>query len=295
MNNNNINNLTLNNSTNMEIESEEIENYWSGFLEGVKNTAKESSTEKFLKSRSIYFNLDTFHPDDRKIIKENSTFERGCFDSCGEFQLNQRNVPSIYCKPINIDLNGNEAFIFLDKIYGKIANDFNKEMISSKKMLYDPDYLLLFKKISFNNPGVNYPIEDPIIEFKKLDTNAIAPKKVYITDAGYQLEVIKKIRSKGKSVLYDTGLYIKLPFNYYADIVPIKNLFEETKHTFSNGGNFILEMGPCDEDENTPKKPLLIELTKLNSATKDLKLPFLIGSFIPKLRQHFFLKEINMD
>ena len=291
MNNNNILNLNLN--TLMEAEHEEIENYWAGFFEGVKDTEKELSTKQFLKSRSIYFDVNTFHPDDIKSIKENSIFERGCFDACGEFQLDKRNIPSVFCKPINIDLYGNKAFIFLDKLYGKIASDFNMELISSKNKLYDPDYLLLFKKISFNNPGAaSFPVEDPIIEFKKLDSNAIAPKKSFISDAGYQIEVIKKIRSKGKTILYDTGLYIKLPFNYYADIVPIKNLFEETKHSFSNGGNFILEMGPNDEDENVPKKPLLIELTKLNPSTKDLKLPFLIGTFIPKLRQHFFLKEI---
>ena len=81
--------------------------------------------------------------------------------------------------------------------------------------------------------------------------------------------------------------------------MPVKHLFEKTKHSFSNGGNFILEMGPYDDDEDTPKKPLLIELTKLTFSTKDLKLPFTIGSFIPKLRQHFFVKEmketINQD
>jgi hypothetical protein len=286
-----MNDLNLN--VKMEQDQEEIENYWSGFFEGVKGTEKELSTKQFLKSRNVYFDLSAFHPDDIKFIKESASFERGCFDACGEFQLDRKNVPSVYCKTINIDLNGNEAFIFLDGIYGKIANDFKKELISTKNMLYDPDYLLLFKKLCCNNPAVNYPVEDPIIEYKRLDPDAIAPKKSFITDAGYQLQVIKKIRSKGKTVLYDTGLYIKLPFNYYADIVPEKNLFENTKHSFSNGGNYVLEMGPYDEDEETPKKPLLIELTKLNPSTKDLKVPFLIGSFIPKLRQHFFVKEIS--
>lgn len=294
MNINNIINLNLNNSNNMmEQVQEEIENYWSGFFEGVKNTEKELSTKQFLNSRDIYFNLISFHPEDIKTIKESSAFKRGCFDAGGEFELDQNNIPSIYCKVIHVDLFGNEAFVFLNEIYGKIANDFHKELVSTRNVLYEPDYLLLFKKICLNNPSTNYPVEDPIIEYKKLDTNAIAPKKLFITDAGYQLQVIKKIRSKGKTVLYDTGLYIKLPFNYYADIVPMKNLFEETKHSFSNGGNYILEMGPYDEDDDTPKKPLLIELTKLNSTTKDLKLPFLIGNFIPKLRQHFFVKEIK--
>ena len=295
--NNNLN--TLNLTTNMEIEQEQIENYWAGFFEGVTGTEKELTTKQFLKSRNIYFNLNSFHPDDIKSIKQNPVFERGCFDACGEFELDENNIPSIYCKPINMDLYGNEAFVFLDEIYGKIASDFDEELISTKNRLYDPDYLLLFKKICCNNPAVNYPVEDPIIEFKKLNPNAIAPKKSFITDAGYQLQVIKKIQSTGKTVLYDTGLYIKLPFNYYADIVPVKHLFEKTKHSFSNGGNFILEMGPYDDDEDTPKKPLLIELTKLTFSTKDLKLPFTIGSFIPKLRQHFFVKEmketINQD
>lgn len=286
-----IENINLNSKS--EMEQEEIENYWLGFFEGVKGTEKEFSTKQFLKSRNIYFDLASFHPDDIKLIKENSVFERGCFDASGEFELDQNNIPSIYCKTINIDLFGNEAFIFLEEIYGKIANDFYKELPSTKNILYDVDFLLLFKKICFNNPGTNYPVEDPIIQYQKLDANATPPKKLFITDAGYQLQVIKKLRNKGKTVLYDTGLYIKLPFNYYAEIVPIKNLFENSRHSFSNGGNFILESSPFNEDENSTKKPLLIELTKLNVSTKDLKLPFLIGHFIPRLRQHFFVKEMK--
>lgn len=60
-----------------------------------------------------------------------------------------------------------------------------------------------------------------IVEFVRVDCNAVIPTKTYDSDIGYDLTAISvyKVLSKN-TFIYDTGIAIKPPDDYYIEILP---------------------------------------------------------------------------
>lgn len=70
------------------------------------------------------------------------------------------------------------------------------------------------------------------IKFKKLDPRAVAPERVYGTDAGYDLvatQVTTEINECGQLVLvYHTGLALEIPEGYFAMLVPRSSICKKS-------------------------------------------------------------------
>ena len=99
----------------------------------------------------------------------------------------------------------------------------------------------------------------------KDDENAILPTKANISDVGYDLTIIKKVKNlTSNTILYDTGIKIELDFGYYAEIAPRSSL-SKSGYMLANSIGII---------ENSYTGNLFIALTKTDLTMPDLVFPF---------------------
>lgn len=123
-----------------------------------------------------------------------------------------------------------------------------------------------------------------ICKVYKDDVNAILPTKANITDVGYDLTIIKKVKNlTNNTILYDTGIKISLDFGYYAEIAPRSSL-SKSGYMLANSIGII---------ENTYTGNLFIALTKTDPNMPDLVLPFKCCQLIFKPQVFINLVESN--
>jgi dUTP pyrophosphatase len=162
--------------------------------------------------------------------------------------------------------SGTNCMDFLDKIYknGTLDNDKNYQ-----------DFLdwLSIKCI------VDCPKQIPNCFVYKSDENAVLPTKDKLSDAGYDLTVIKVARTLLNNVtLYDTGIKINIQHGYYAEVVPRSSL-SKSGYMLANSIGII--------DANY-RGNILIALIRVDESAPKLKLPF-------RCCQLIFKRQINMD
>jgi deoxyuridine 5'-triphosphate nucleotidohydrolase len=141
------------------------------------------------------------------------------------------------------------------------AIDFLGNMYKNKERdLFDYCNYEIFKK--FINPQNILP---GICHVYKEDDNAILPSKGKYTDVGYDLTIIKSVKEwNNKTVLYDTGIKVKVQSGYYAEVVPRSSL-SKSGYMLANSVGII--------DPNYTGN-ILIALTKVDDSAPDLELPF---------------------
>jgi len=242
-----------------------MEEYWTGYIHGLVNTERHSTTKEFLRARNIPF-------AEEHDFFDNINFQRGCFESSGNFFVDSMNEPHIHCAKLNLNMTGNIAMDYLQKIYESSCRD-------DSSTTNDPVFFELFKKICLNQGNYSFSSSSDVnIGYKILNDAAILPRK-RVSEIGYEIQVVKKIRAKGKCVVYDTGLHLKAPFQYYFELIPCPDFFDKTKYSFEKRV-FVEEA------------PLTISMMRANTS-KDLKLPQIVGILIVKKKQHLFLKKID--
>lgn len=99
----------------------------------------------------------------------------------------------------------------------------------------------------------------------RTDPDAILPGKARISDAGYDLTIIKKVKTlTNKTVLYDTGISIKMLHGMYAEVVP-RSSISKSGHMLANSIGII---------DNSYTGNILIALTKIDDEAPEIALPF---------------------
>lgn len=58
------------------------------------------------------------------------------------------------------------------------------------------------------------------VRFKKTHTNAVAPRKAYPTDAGFDLTAVSVHTDNDGCVVYDTGIAVEIPEGYVGYVFP---------------------------------------------------------------------------
>lgn len=116
--------------------------------------------------------------------------------------------------------------------------------------------------------------------------DAVLPSQSRVTDAGYDLTIIHKVRELTPKVsLYDTGLRVRVPHGYYTEIIPRSSLSK-------SGYMLANSIGIIDRSYNGN---LLIALAKIDETTPILSLPFRCCQLIFR-KQHFLrMEEIDID
>lgn len=255
--------------------SEQKENYWSGFFDASRGTINEDGIKLFLKSRNLFFDLNCFHPGDMKVIKETIDYQRGKFEN-GAVVKTIDDIPMILHE--NKEFIGNEALVFLDKLYGTIQKDDD---------CYEPCFFLLYKKLMSNNPRF-LDSTNKKIQIQKLNPKAVIPKKNNCLEPGYIIfGSISNSTTKTTNIICDTFLNIIPPYGYYFEIYEHPRL-HELKHSFVEPTPIILNQ------QSSSSHSLKFKLKKKSKTVPDLPDNCPIALLIPRLFAHFPIEEIQI-
>jgi dUTP pyrophosphatase len=114
-------------------------------------------------------------------------------------------------------------------------------------------------------------------QYKKVDPNAFAPFKERSSDSGFDLTLIKKVKTVGKTEFYDTGIQICPPRGFYFDLVP-RSSITKTGYSLKNSVGVL---------DNEYRGNILVALIKDDPDADDLKLPIRLVQIIPREIKHF--------
>lgn len=115
-----------------------------------------------------------------------------------------------------------------------------------------------------------------ICRVKRVDPEAVIPSKIRESDAGYDITIIKKVKDfTNTTSLYDTGIQLDIPQDYYIEVVP-RSSISKTGYILANNIAII---------DNGYKGNIYIALTKIDSSVPDIELPNRICQLIVRKQE----------
>lgn len=125
-------------------------------------------------------------------------------------------------------------------------------------------------------PGVNSAVAHwgQSLDFRwvKVAENAVAPFKGRVSDSGYDLTLIGKVKEVGNVTFFDTGIQIQPGFGWYFDLVP-RSSISKTGYMLANSVGVI---------DRTYTGNVLVPLVKVDQNMPDLELPARVVQIIPR-------------
>lgn len=183
-------------------------------------------------------------------------------------------IKEIIAIPCDIKNNFNIHYIFY--------NDVN--IIDMLGILYKNNTGL--KQSKLYNTYLNYLnniIELPLCKIFKTDDNAVIPSKTRESDVGYDLTIIKESkRFNNTTVLYDTGIKIYIQPGYYIEVLP-RSSISKSGYILSNSVGII---------DQSYRGNIMVSLTKIDSESKDLVLPFKCCQLIIRKQYYADIREV---
>lgn len=230
-----------------------------------------------------YLSFDKLETDEEKL-----SFIRGVVESCGIYSENNLTLVGgftnnledylvkltfkpLEIRPLNsytyLHLPGDRAKDFLGLIY----NNFKEETFTLNK-----DTVAFIKNRVFD-------YQKPL-QFYLEDKDAIIPSKAYLSDTGYDLTIIKKVKDIGdKTALYDTGVVVVPPDGYYTRVIG-RSSISKTGYTLANCEGII---------DNAYRGTLKIALHKYDVMKPDIELPCKIAQLIIEKRNDLPIEVIK--
>lgn len=130
----------------------------------------------------------------------------------------------------------------------------------------------------------SYMIADNnVFKFKKVIQDAREPKKAHVTDTGYDLWLIEKIKEENGMILYDTGIAVQPPLGYYFEVVG-RSSISKSGYILANSVGII---------DASYRGTIKVALIKINKDVPDLELPCRLVQLIPKHFIHLDAKEVS--
>ncbi len=160
-------------------------------------------------------------------------------------------------------LSGNGALDFLGNLYDASTI----ELVENKEK---------FRQWCMRVPGINGAVAywNQPLDFRwvKIHENAVAPTKGRVSDSGYDLTLIDKVKEVGLVTFFDTGIQIQPGFGWYFDLVP-RSSISKTGYMLANSVGII---------DRTYTGNVLVPLIKIDQDRPNLELPARIVQLIPR-------------
>lgn len=121
------------------------------------------------------------------------------------------------------------------------------------------------------------------IRYTKNLPEAVKPFKERASDSGYDLTLIKKIKTDGKIEYYDTGICVKPSYGYYCDLVGRSSIVK-SGYMLANGIGVI---------DMSYRGSIKVPLIKVDDSKPDLKLPIRLVQLVPRRIEHPELYEVD--
>lgn len=156
-------------------------------------------------------------------------------------------------------------------------------------MKYNENYgiyrsLLYCWEPSFHkHSGFQYKGWRMVFKFSKTLPNAIVPTKAHITDTGYDLCLVQKVKEENGMILYDTGIAVQPPIGFYFELVG-RSSISKTGYILANSIGII---------DASYTGSLKVALIKVNKKAKDLELPARLVQLIPRQFIHLDAIEVT--
>ena len=206
------------------------------------------------------------------IINESNTIKNLIITSYSVNTLLE--IKKIIGIPCEIKKNFNISYLFY--------NDVN--IIDMLGIIYKDNNDL--KQPKLYNRYLNYLnniINLPLCKILKTDDTAIIPNKTRESDVGYDLTIIKEVkRFNSKTVLYDTGIKVYIQPGYYIEVVP-RSSISKSGYILSNSIGII---------DQSYRGNIMVSLTKIDSDSNDLVLPFKCCQLIIRKQYYANIREV---
>jgi len=172
-----------------------------------------------------------------------------------------------------IELSGNNALDFLGKLY----NDASIYM-ARKRDLY-LDWCAWVPSLSGNGAhGKNL-----LFKWNKARVDAVAPSKDRVSDSGYDLVVLEKVKTFGNVELWDTGIKITPEFGWYFDMVPRSSIIK-TGYMLANSIGII---------DRTYVGNIMVPLVKIDDNAPPISSGDRLVQLIPRPIIHAEIEEVD--
>lgn len=167
---------------------------------------------------------------------------------------------------------GVNAIEFLHALYkGATYFRFNRNYHNYLSMLY-------CREPSWTLSSGNASLPDRLsFRFTRTLDEAVAPQKAHVTDTGYDLCLVKKIKEDANGmIMYDTGIAVQPPFGYYFELVG-RSSISKTGYIVANSVGII---------DASYTGSLKVALIKVSKDAPELELPARLVQLIPRQFVH---------
>ena len=230
-----------------------------------------------------YLSFDILDSNEEKL-----SFIRGLVESCGIYSENnltlvgsftnnlQSYLIKLTFKPLEIRPMDSYIYLYLQgdrakDFLGLVYNNFQEGLFTLNE-----DTVAFIKNKVFN-------YQKPL-QFYLEDKNAVLPTKAYLSDTGYDLTIIKKVKDIGnKTALYDTGIVVVPPDGYYTRVVG-RSSISKTGYTLANCEGII---------DNAYRGTIKVALHKYDVMKPEIELPCKIAQLIIENRNDLPVKVIK--
>jgi dUTP pyrophosphatase len=234
--------------------------------------------------------MKTFDKDTRDEFNElgaaeKIAFVRGYFDTNGTvvkslvhpkctvkstealFRQVVKDIVNVPCVETNDGLvySNINVIEFLHKLYKDATYfRFNRNYDDYKNMLYCGNQERFFR-------------------FTRTLDEAVAPQKAHVTDTGYDLCLVKKVKEENGMIMYDTGIAVQPPLGYYFELVG-RSSISKTGYIVANSIGII---------DASYTGSLKVALIKVNKDAPDIELPARLVQLIPRQLIHMDVIEVK--
>lgn len=120
-------------------------------------------------------------------------------------------------------------------------------------------------------------------KYKKTLPNAIKPVKAHVTDTGYDMSLVEKIKDENGVIWYDTGIAVEPPLGYYFEVVG-RSSISKSGYMLANNIGII---------DASYRGSIKVALVKVNPNALELILPSRLVQLIPRQFVHLDCVEVN--
>jgi dUTP pyrophosphatase len=171
----------------------------------------------------------------------------------------------------SIEFSGNNALDFLGKLY-----DNADIYLSRKKDIY-LDWCSWVPSL-YGCYG-----KALLFRWNKTRQDAVAPKKERVSDSGFDLVLLEKIKQYGDVELWDTGIKIMPEFGWYFDLVPRSSIIK-SGYMLANS---------CGVIDRTYVGNILVPLVKIDKSKPDIESGVRLVQIIPRSIVHVDMEEVE--
>lgn len=200
-------------------------------------------------------------------------FIRGFFDGCGYISIIEysckisslnKEILSLIQNVCNVPCLHKDNYLIFEGIN---LIEFLGQLYTESNIKLDCKYNDF---VNFLSRSKQSPL--PSFKFVKTCPEAISPSKTNITDSGFDLHLIKKVKVVNNVYFYDTGIKVRPQIGYYFDLVA-RSSISKTGWMLANNVGII---------DITYSGSILVCLVKVVPDAKELELPIKLVQLIPR-------------